>query len=282
MMLLCLNQSVGGREILAAELPETPKLGSVALQIEASTWKPRGHVIYDIEGAIRKKLMNAGFTVLRNADAPHDHVLSVIYQEVRGAEYAFNAFGTVITCKFQFVAHPSQPMMFEFQVVETSTNSVSGTPPYLDAIHRFETNPYYFFLGDILAGYVQESLDLREALLWAVERHLAELREIEDPADRPLERSEHYMMPARKFYRPFAVRRTIQLFIEANDSAIVQLWRNLITDPDPIVRRQALTMIEAFHVIEARTELTKLAAQDVDPQARRLAKRVLASLEQAR
>ncbi|RMH31488.1 MAG: HEAT repeat domain-containing protein [Nitrospirae bacterium] len=281
MTLLSLNPERGENCALAAERSHAATLGTVALQIEASTWKQRGHIIYDIEGSIRKKLINAGFKVLRDAVAPYDHLLTVTYRETRGAEYAFNAFGTVITCRFQFLIHPSQPMM-DFQVMETSTNSVSGTPPYLDAVHRFETNPYYFFLGDILAGSVLKSLNLREALLWAVERHLSAFRQIQDPDDRALERSEHYMMSSQEFYRPFAIRRTIQLFIEANDPAMVPLWQALIHDPDPMVRIQAIEMVEAFHVVDARAELAKLAAEDVNPQVRDRAGNVMTSLDHGR
>lgn len=242
---------------------------AVGLRVEASTWKTRGMLLYDVEGTIRKKLLQAGFTVAREGEDPKGGVLAVTYNESKGSEYAFNAFGTIITATFHFVTNSSAPAL-EFSIQEISSNSVSGIPPYLDVIHRFETHPYYYFLGDILAGHTLMRSSLDDALWWAFQRALASRGDPDGQRDSS-ERLEHSMMPPQEFYRPFAFQRTIQLFMDRHDARIARLWPDLLNDPDPIVRMQTMKMIQHFRVGEAQGQVVKLAAQDADPRVRTVA-----------
>ena len=54
-------------------------------------------------------------------------------REERGEEYNIHAYGTIIRSKFTLEA-PRTDLSWGFDISEISSNSVSGTPPYLDAL----------------------------------------------------------------------------------------------------------------------------------------------------
>ena len=136
---------------------------SVYVDVVAETWKTRGRLLYDIEGSVLRKLASSGFRFVRHQDERHELTLVVRYQEERGEQYDINAYGTVIHGKFHLDS-PQSESAWQFTISETSNNSISGPPPYLDALEKFETNPYYFFLGDILRGHIQEDLEPKGGL----------------------------------------------------------------------------------------------------------------------
>ena len=66
--------------------------------------------------------------------------------------------------------HRTAGPLLEITVIETSHPTISGTPPYLDTLQNFQTNPYYYFLGDIIWGWVQEDVDVAGELIRAIQR----------------------------------------------------------------------------------------------------------------
>ena len=129
--------------------------------------KPAGRLLYDVEGSILKKLSLAKFQAIHDTKKPHQYQLVVQYEEERGAQYGVELWGTSINASFLFRgAGMENPMSWEIR--ETSTNTVSGPAPYLDALLKFETHPYYFFLGSMLKRMTKGIVKQPDALTQAV------------------------------------------------------------------------------------------------------------------
>ncbi len=139
----------------------------ISVIVETTTWKTRGRVLYDVEGTIRKKLSGAGFRTGFQDLPSTNFELSVTYRERRGPQYGVGLWGTTIHATFEFRGETLKEP-YNWEVVETSTNLVSGTPPYLDALMKFETQSFYYFLGPMLQELMAERISLDEALQRAV------------------------------------------------------------------------------------------------------------------
>ena len=58
-----------------------PDVKTIYLEVERSTWKPRGRHLYDVESSIRVQLTSMGFQAVRGREEPHDLTLQVSYRE---------------------------------------------------------------------------------------------------------------------------------------------------------------------------------------------------------
>lgn len=118
---------------------------------------------------IRTSLASAGFTVVRNPTDSHGLTLRVDYREVRGKQYRFDVYGTDITCVIR-LEHPELGSLLDMTIRESSATLESGTPPYLEALERFQTNPYFYFLGDLVRARIATHLDMTSVLLQSLQR----------------------------------------------------------------------------------------------------------------
>lgn len=251
---------------------------TVYLDVDASTWKTRGRLLYDIEGTVLKKLASAGFHFVRNEQDEHELTLVILYREERGEQYNINAFGTVIHGRFYLDPQPSDSS-WEFSISETSSNSISGTPPYLDALEKFETNPYYFFLGDILRGHIQLKLDPSEGLIYALEQMMSlksnsiqpDNPTLTDPPRRP---EPHAMRSSQELYTTTAVQRAIDEYVDSRDRRILPVLFRLIHHRATAIRLRAVEALGVFQARESRPYLAELSQKDHDPQVRQTAKAV--------
>ena len=137
---------VGRADIAFAQQPVLPLKEQPTIQVivQASTWKTRGRLLYDIEGSILKKLSLAGFQAVKDAKKPHQYQLVVQYDEERGPQYGVELWGTTINVSFLFRGAGMEESL-SWEIRETSINTVFGPAPYLDALLKFETHPHYFF-----------------------------------------------------------------------------------------------------------------------------------------
>ena len=255
---------------------------SVYVDIVAETWKTRGRLLYDIEGSILRKLASAGFHFVRDQADRHELTLVVHYREERGEQYDVNAYGTVIHGRFSLES-PQSDLSWQFTISETSTNSISGPPPYLDALQKFESNPYYFFLGDILRGHVQQNLAPKPGLLFALERMMT-LEGGLIKTDRIgssdfLHPPEPHAMPvSRDLYAATAVRRALEKYVDSGDRGIIPLLFRLIHHQDPAVRIAAIEAFGSLYVKESQDDLLEVSQQDLDPDVRQVAKAIYDNL----
>ncbi|UCE63433.1 MAG: HEAT repeat domain-containing protein [Nitrospirota bacterium] len=253
-----------------------PQAPTIHIQVEAKTWKTRGRLYWDVEGSMIKKLAATGFKVIRNQESPHQLTLKVLYKEERGEQYDINSFGTVILGTF-LLENPPSGESWELNISESSINSISGTPPYLDALDKFQTNPYYFFVGEILRGNVEKGLDPRGGLIYALELVLSK-----GNADgwrsgtigRDAGSHLHTMDSDRVFYKNRAIRRAIDDCVEASDRRIVPVLSQLLAHPDSAVRIRTIEAMGSFGVEESRSRLLQMAQSDPDTQVRETAKTV--------
>ena len=139
---------VGRVDVAFAELPVLPikEQPTIQVVVKASTWKTRGRLLYDIEGSILKKLSLAGFQMVHDPKKVHQYQLVVQYEEERGAQYGVELWGTTINGTF-FLRGGGMAQPIKWEIHETSTNTVSGPAPYLDALLKFETHPITSFWG---------------------------------------------------------------------------------------------------------------------------------------
>lgn len=253
-----------------------PDAPSIHIQVDAKTWKTRGRLYWDVEGSIIKKLATTGFKIVRMEENPHHVTLKVLYREDRGEQYDINAYGTVIHGTF-LLDPPPDGTPWELTISESSTNLISGTPPYLDALIKFQTNPYYFFVGEILRGNLEKGLDPRAGLIYALKLALpnensapgASVSTDQDAGSHP-----HTMDSEKEVYETRAIRRAIDDCVDASDRRIIPVLLQLLNHPDSVVRLRTIEAMGSFGVEESRSRLLQMAQNDPDTQVRDTAKTV--------
>lgn len=259
-----------GREARALRSAKT-----IYVDVTASTWKTRGRLLYDIEVAVRVKLASVGLTVVRTSQEPHSLTLFVNYREERGEPYGGHQFGTVMTGDFRVDHHAAGPI-FEVTVQETSHPTISGTPPYLDALQNFQTNPYYYFLGDLIWWRMQKNHEAHTVFIMALKEKAAGRR-----ADLPVctaVNCPHTMATTRELYAPIAIRRTVEELVHAKDPRLVPVLFDLVEYPDVYVRVQAVKALGSFQAVESLALLQNLISNDPDIEVRQAAEAVLDAL----
>ena len=222
---------------------------SVYVDIEASTWKPRGRIFYDVKGSLLRKLSSAGFRIVRHEQDPHVFRLSVRYSEEKGMPYAVTKYGTVLNANFSLFQESSKAL-WDLRITEFSENSVSGTPPYLDVLQKFDTNPYYFFIGGLLRTFLEQRLNPEQALLILL-RQVALERSLSVRNSESVERfreSDHSMNSAQELYLPIAMIRSIQELVRREDRRAIPVLNRLLNYPHKAVRAGAS---KALGVLEA-------------------------------
>ena len=247
---------------------------------KASTWKPRGRLLYDIEGSVRVKLTAAGFDIVRTRSSPHAFTLSVDYQETRGIPLGVNDFGTVITGKFRLEDRQGDSL-FELVLQETADSSNSGTPPYLDTLQNFQTNPYYYFLGNIVWGQVHGKRNVQTIFLEALEA-LARNHKRTDDSGQTLSRfSEpaHSLVSSHALFAATAIQRTIHEFLTSNNRQIIPVLFLLLDYPHANVRVSAINALGAFRELKSQLLLEELQRHDLDIGVRKAAQTVIQDFE---
>ncbi|MFQ5991498.1 MAG: hypothetical protein ACE5NA_03575, partial [Nitrospiraceae bacterium] len=140
------------------------RASAIYLDVTVTTWMRRGRSLTLIEPNLRTKLTTAGFTVVREESQPHELILKVDYKETQGKRFRVDTFGTDITCVID-LEHAELGSLLNLTIRESSGSVSTGTPPYLEALERFEANPYYYFLAEIIRGRVVAQRDITEGLI---------------------------------------------------------------------------------------------------------------------
>jgi hypothetical protein len=233
--------------------------------VQASTWKTRGRIFYDIEGTIRKKLSLAGFQAIQDVKKPHHYQLVVQYDEERGAQYGVELWGTTINASFLFRgAGMEEPLRWKIR--EISTNTVSGPAPYLDALLKFETHPHYFFLGSMLKRMTKGAGLQSAALTQAVkECVLAVYPTIEEGVSLEERRfQDHFMENSQRVYQEVAFQRALDELIHQGipDDTLVPIAERLLDSTDPQSRIRAVQILGRTHNVAFWDKIKKLATDD--------------------
>src|SRR6058998_1787978 len=139
------------------------------VDVKSSTWRPRGRISFPVVPSLRMKLHSAGIAVVQNQTDPHDLILKVEYREERGRQFRIGLYETDIA----FVAsleHPTEGELLRLVIRESSGLTESTNAPYLEVLRKFETNPYFYFLGDIIKGSVVSRRDTTGSLIEGLQR----------------------------------------------------------------------------------------------------------------
>jgi len=251
---------------------------TIYVDVQASTWKTRGRLLWDAEADIRAKLIAVGFEIVREKTQPHSLTLTGSYEETRGRQFGINRYGTVLTGTFRVEHHEKGPL-FEITLQEKASLTPSGTLPYLDSLHNFLTNPYYHFLGEIVDGQIHRNQDAHRVFLKELRAKVAHeaVPEVSENSDW-LPEGIHSMQQAHTLYEPVAARRTIGEFVQTQDDRIVGILPDLLNHPDVYVKVRSVQAFGDFNVIAALPLLRDLEKNAKEVEVRNAASATISRL----
>lgn len=251
---------------------------TIYVDVQASTWKTRGRLLWDAPADIRAKLIAVGFEIVRKKNEPHALTLTGSYEETRGRQFGINRYGTVLTGTFRIEHHEKGPL-FEITLQEKATLTPSGTLPYLDSLHNFLTNPYYHFLGEIVDGQIHRNQDAHRVFLKELRAKVAReaVPEVSDNSDW-LPEGIHSMQQAHTLYEPVAARRTIGEFVQTQDDRIVGILPDLLNHPDVYVKVRSVQAFGDFGALKALPLLRDLEKNAKEIEVRNAASATISRL----
>ena len=251
---------------------------TIYVDVQATSWKPRGRLLWDAPADIRAKLIAVGFEIVREKTQPHALTLTGSYEETRGRQFGINRYGTVLTGTFRIEHHEKGPLL-EITIQERAELTPSGTLPYLDSLHNFLTNPYYHFLGEIVDGQIHRNQDAHRVFLKELRAKVAHeaVPEASENSDW-LPEGIHSMQQAHTLYEPVAARRTIEEFVRANDDRIVGILPDLSNHPDVYVKVRSIEAFGDFSVTEALPLLRDLQENAKEVEVRHAASATISRL----
>lgn len=249
----------------------------VYLDVQASTWRPRGRISFGIEPVLRLKLIAAGFTVTQDSAQQHDLTVRVQYREERGEPIAANLYGTDISCRI-LLDHPQPEEVQTISIRETPSYRDLVHAPYVEVVENLETNPYFYFLGHIVWGW-HRHLDTTGALIQALDRHFNE--EMHRPPPTPMAT---LVSPAETFpdlaehYAPSALENTVDELGRLGDPRALALLERLMKEGDRNTRLHAVLAIGQFDSPTVPPAVSRVLETDSDSGVRRAASDVLSRL----
>lgn len=249
----------------------------VYLDVQASTWRPRGRISFGIEPILRMKLTSAGFGVTQDPGRQHDFTVRVEYREERGEPIAVNSYGTHIFCRI-LLDHPQSERGQLISIHESPSYRDLVHAPYVEVVEKLETNPYFFFLGDIVRGWHQK-LDTTGALIEALDRKFSE--ELHRPPATPMDT---LVSPAETFpdleahFAPAAQENTVDELGRLRDARAIDLLERLMMKADRNTRLHAVHAMGQFDAPSIVPALTRVVQTDSDSLVRNAASDVLVQL----
>jgi hypothetical protein len=259
--------------------PTTPGFGRdsvIYLDVHASTWRSRGRVSFGIVPFLRMKLISAGFGVTQDPESSHDLTLTVDYREERGKPISISLSGTEIICVME-LDHPQQGRLLYTVIHERPRYAELVTAPYVDVMEQFQTNPYFYFIGDLIRGRIDANLDTTGALIRAVDRQFYRERHprpatpldtLESPAETFPDLDLHFASSARE--------NAVEELGRLKDTRAIELLKALMFHSDPRTRLRAVLALGEFDAPILAPAITRVVEADSDPDVRVAAATVLA------
>lgn len=248
----------------------------IYLDVQTSTWRPRGRVSFAIVPSLRMKLASAGFAVTQAPESPHELTLTVEYREERGKQISVNLFGTEINCVV-LLDHAQEGRLLSTKIHESPAYAELVTAPYVEVVEKFQANPYFYFLGDLIRGRIDAHLDTTGALIQALNRHVDRARH--PRAATPLDTLES---PAETFsdldlhFASLAQENSVEELGRLKDTRAIELLKTLMLDSDPRTRRRAVLALGEFDAPSLAPAIARVVQADSDPDVRDAANAVLA------
>ena len=249
----------------------------IYLDVQASTWRPRGRISFGIEPILRMKLISAGFVVTRDSEQQHDLIVRVVYREERGEPIAVNLYGTHISCRI-LLDRPQQEGGQSISIHESPSYRDLVTAPYVEVVEKLETNPYFYFFGHIVRGWHRD-LDTTAALIEALERQLNQ--ELHRPPPTPMDT---LVSPAETFpdleahFGPAAQLNAVEELARLKDPRAVELLERLMMQAERSTRLRAVYAMEHFDTPTVRPALLRVVNSENDNGVRQAAATVLSRI----
>ena len=247
----------------------------VFLDVQASTWRPRGRISYGITPALRTKLTSAGFLVTQERDQPHEMNVTVQYHEAKGRSVAVNLFGTHITCRI-ILYQPQRERRLVLNIHESPSYRDLVNAPYVEVVEQLEANPYFYFLGEITRLWIDTSVDRTGALIQALDRQVQ--RQLHPPEVTPLDT---LVSPAETFpdlnvhFAVSAQHNTIDELGRLKDTRAIDLLERLTVHPDSRTRLRAVVALGQFDSGSIVPVMTRVVEKDHNAEVRNAAASVL-------
>jgi hypothetical protein len=169
---------------------------AIRVETKASSWRNRGRVSFALEPSVRMKLARAGIA-MAPPEGRAEAVLSVDYREERAEQVTLDIYGTELHCELR-LEQADGAELFALMIKETPAYGDLSTLPYVDVVQRLETNPYFYFLGELVTGALTPQ-DPTTSLVRVATRY-AESAKTLQPSDGPY--------PAASETLPSAMRPT--------------------------------------------------------------------------
>jgi hypothetical protein len=247
----------------------------IYLEVHAGTWRPRGRISFSIIPSLRMKLTSAGFSVTQDSERPHDLTLTVDYREERGKQLSINLYGTEIICVI-VLDHAQQGRLLFTKIHESPAYAELVTAPYVEVVEKFQANPYFYFLSDLIRGRIDDQLDITGALIRAVDRHVD--RERHPRIATPLDTLES---PAETFpdldlhFAASAQENAVEELGRLKDSRAIELLKSLMFHSEPRTRLRAVRALGEFDAPFLAPAMTRVVRADSDASVRDAAAAVL-------
>ncbi|HMU53836.1 MAG TPA: HEAT repeat domain-containing protein [Nitrospira sp.] len=254
----------------------SPRHLVVYLDVASSTWRSRGRVSFGIGPALRMKLASAGFEVTQDPGHPHDLILRVDYREERGRPITIDLAGTEIRCTI-ILDQPSQGPVWTVRIHESPSYAELVSAPYVEVVEKFQTNPYVYFLGDLVRGWTDSRMDRTEALIQALARQIeqrhrsrvtTELDTLPSPAETFPDLDLHFSDSAQE--------NTVEELGRLKDVRALDVLEQLLSHSDRRTRLRAVLAIGEFDAPSVESTMVRVARADVDAEVRDAASAVLA------
>ncbi len=128
------------------------KIRTLLVTSQISTWLDLPTPPYNVPVTVKTKLERAGFQVVFDSSLAHDAIVTIGYQETPGQQYQRLEQGTNISCRI-VLKHPTIGPVLSYDF-EASTSPIPAGSLYWDAVQHLEENPYYYYLGDLVRGWL--------------------------------------------------------------------------------------------------------------------------------
>jgi len=271
-----------GRAVVANAAQETVGRQAMAageqvlyLDLDASTWRPRGRISFGIAPTLRLKLASAGLGVTEDPAAPHDATLKVEYREQRGKQISVNLFGTDITCLVR-LDNPQDEGTLSLVIHESPSYTDLVNAPYVEVVEKLQANPYFYFLGEIVRERMQTHVDTTGALIRALDRQFdLELH------PQPVTPLDTLVSPGETFpdldvqFSAAAQQNTVEELGRLKDSRAVDLLERLTSHANRLTRLRAVVALGEFDDPSIAPVMTRVAQADSDAAVRDAAANVL-------
>jgi hypothetical protein len=234
-------------------------------------------VSFSIGPTLKSKLSAAGYAVTQERGSQHDLTLTIRYREERGRQISLDLYGTDIVCVITLI-DPSEARLLDLTIRESPDYAGMVTAPYIEVVDKFQANPYFYFLPELIRGRAESTGDVTATLISALDRALYPTNHAPvTPMDTLLSPAETFPDLDAHFSAP-ASWRTIQELGRLRDERATDLLLKLTTHPDYAVRLEAVRALEGFPSVAAATAVARVAREDANLTVRDAAKAVLARL----